>query len=177
VAQFEDAIALRNAGKGVEADAVLGRLRSALGEKNFREIESHIVARESRKVSQAINVTKKANQGFTIKEPKFDYFFGRVVSNPKNQARSLQNLKDLKALGIDEKTGGKERLMEIFKAGLESPSIKTKTTEYGTTVIKRVEVTGEEARGAIDISYFYPKGDMTSVPEVTTIIPKIYKGD
>jgi filamentous hemagglutinin len=45
VAQFEDAIALRNAGKGVEADAVLGRLRSALGEKNFREIESHILAR------------------------------------------------------------------------------------------------------------------------------------
>jgi filamentous hemagglutinin len=29
----------------VEADAILGRLRSALGEKNFREIESHILAR------------------------------------------------------------------------------------------------------------------------------------
>jgi filamentous hemagglutinin len=31
--------------EGVEADAVLGRLRSTLGEKNFREIESHILAR------------------------------------------------------------------------------------------------------------------------------------
>jgi filamentous hemagglutinin len=45
VAQFEEAIALRNAGKGAEADAIWGRLRSTLGEKNFREIESHILAR------------------------------------------------------------------------------------------------------------------------------------
>jgi hypothetical protein len=29
VAQFEEAIALLNAGKGVEADAILGRLRSS----------------------------------------------------------------------------------------------------------------------------------------------------
>jgi hypothetical protein len=167
VAQFEQAIALRNAGKGREAEAILNQLRTTLGKENFAEIEQHILAR----------ITQEVRRDFTIKEPKFDYFFGRVASNPKNQARSLQNLKDLKALGIDEKVNGRERLMEIFQSGLNSPTIKTKTNEYGTTVIKQVEVTGEEARGALEISYFYPKGDLSAAPEVTTIIPKIYKGD
>jgi hypothetical protein len=45
VAQFEKAIALRNAGKADEANAILGQLRSVLGENNFREVESHILAR------------------------------------------------------------------------------------------------------------------------------------
>jgi hypothetical protein len=130
----------------------------------------------AKSVGQLNSLTKEVKQGFTIKEPKFDYFFGRVASNPKNQTRSLQNLRDLKTLGIDENLGGRDRLMEIFKSGLNSPAIKTKTSEYGKTVIKQVEVVGEEARGAIEISYFYPKGDLSAIPEITTIIPKIYKG-
>jgi hypothetical protein len=132
--------------------------------------------RGAKSVGQLNSLTRELKQGFTIKEPKFDYFFGRVASNPKNQTRSLQNLRDLKTLGIDENLGGRDRLMEIFKSGLNSPAIKTKTTEYGKTVIKQVEVAGEEARGAIEISYFYPKGDLSAIPEITTIIPKIYKG-
>ena len=52
--------------------------------------------------------------GFTIKESKFDYFFGRVISSPSNQARSLQNLQDLKKLGIDEAAGGREQRNESF---------------------------------------------------------------
>jgi hypothetical protein len=60
---------------------------------------------------------------------------------------------------------------------LNSPSIKTKTNEYGTTVIKKVEITEKGTKGSLEISYFYPKGDLSATPEVTTIIPKIYKGN
>jgi hypothetical protein len=113
--------------------------------------------------------------GFTIKESKFVYFFGRVTSNPSNQARSLQNLQDLKKLGIDEATGGREQLMKIFQDGLNSPEMKRITNDYGTTIIKKVELTGVEAEGAIEISYFYPGSNLSAVPEVSSIIPKIYR--
>ncbi|BDA75764.1 hypothetical protein RIVM261_082740 [Rivularia sp. IAM M-261] len=111
--------------------------------------------------------------GFTIKESKFDYFFGRVTSNPSNQARSIQNLQDLKKLGIDEATDGQKYLMQIFEFGLNAPEIKRKINEYGTTIIKQAEVSSNEAKGVIEIAYFYPAGNLLNIPEVTTIIPKI----
>lgn len=113
--------------------------------------------------------------GFTIKESKFDYFFGRVTSNSFNQARSLQNLQDLKKLGIDEATGGREQLMTIFQDGLNSSEVKRIINDYGTTIVKKVELTGVEAEGAIEISYFYLGSQLSAVPEVSSIIPKIYR--
>jgi len=112
--------------------------------------------------------------GFTIKEGKFNYFFGRVTSNPHNQQRSLQNLQDLKKLGVDELTGGQQRLMQIFQDGLEYPEVSRKTTDYGTTIVRVVEIKGTESRGAIEISYFYPGSNLAATPEVVSIIPKIY---
>lgn len=111
--------------------------------------------------------------GFTIQEGKFDYFFGRVTSSPRNQTRSTQNLRDLKKLGIDEATDGQKRLIQIFEIGLNNPEIKRKTNEYGTTIIKQVEVSSNEATGVIEIAYFYKGGNLLNIPEVTTIIPKI----
>ncbi len=113
--------------------------------------------------------------GFSIKESKFDYFFGRVTSSPHNQARSLQNLQDLKKLGINEAAGGRERLMQILEDGLSSPEVRRTTNDYGTTIVRQVEVSGAEARGAIEIFYFYPGGSSLSArPEISSIIPKIY---
>ncbi|MEA5620230.1 hypothetical protein VB711_20615 [Cronbergia sp. UHCC 0137] len=112
--------------------------------------------------------------GFSIKESKFDYFFGRVTSNPSNQKRSLQNLEDLKKLGIDEARGGREQLMKVFQDGLNSAEVKRITTEYGTIIVKKVEVASVESKGAIEISYFYPGSNLSAVPEVSSIIPKIY---
>ncbi|NJL10694.1 MAG: hypothetical protein HC908_12370 [Calothrix sp. SM1_7_51] len=111
--------------------------------------------------------------GFTIKQSKFDYFFGRVTSSPSNRARSIQNLEDLKRLGIDEAANGQKFLMQIFEFGLNYPEIKRKINEYGITIIKQVEVSGSEVTGLIEIAYFYPAGNLSAVPEVTTIIPKI----
>lgn len=111
--------------------------------------------------------------GFTIKESKFDYFFGRVTSSPSNEARSRQNLQDLNKLGIHESDNGQERLMQIFETGLSASEIKRKINEYGITIIKQVEVYGNNIKGVIEIAYFYSAGDLLSIPEVSTIIPKI----
>ncbi|NES17532.1 MAG: hypothetical protein F6K41_00910 [Symploca sp. SIO3E6] len=112
--------------------------------------------------------------GFTIKEGKFNYFFGRVTSNPHNQQRSLQNLQDLKKLGVDELTGGQQRLMEIFQDGLNCPEVSRKINDYGTTIVRVVEINRMESKGAIKISYFYPSSNLAATPEVVSIIPKIY---
>jgi hypothetical protein len=112
--------------------------------------------------------------GFTIKESKFDYFFGRVTSSAHNQQRSLQNWRDLANLGIVETVGGKGRLMEIFQAGLTSPEVRRITNDYGTTVIRKVAINGTAASGAIEIAYFYPGSTFAAKPEVTSIIPKLY---
>lgn len=112
---------------------------------------------------------------FTVKESKFDYFFGRVSSNSKNQRRSLDNLENLKQLGIDEAADGKERLLKIFAEGLTAPQVgEPRSSRYGITIVRRVEVSGVEL-GAIEISYFYSGGNLSVTPEVSTVIVKIYK--
>ena len=114
-------------------------------------------------------------EGFTINESKFDFFFGRVTSNPRNARRSLDNLEGLRKLGIDEAAGGKERLLQIFQEGLNTPIIKEVTDDYGTTLVRKVEVSGREVPGAIEISYLYRNSDVNLLPEITTIIIKIYR--
>lgn len=116
------------------------------------------------------------NQGddFIVRKGKFDYFFGRVSSTLKNQQRSIQNLQDLRKLGIDEKFGGQSRLLKIFQDGLNAPEVSRKITAYGIVIMRSIEVNGLEYRGAIEISYFYPNTDFSAIPEVVSIIPKIY---
>lgn len=87
--------------------------------------------------------------GFTVEESKFDYFFSRVSSNSKNQRRSLDNLENLKQLGIDEAADGKESLLEVFAQGLTAPQVgESRSSRYGI----------------IEISYFYPDGDLFVTP-------------
>ena len=112
------------------------------------------------------------SSGVVVKPSKFDYFFGRVTSNSHNQARSLQNLKDLETLGIKEAERGQVKLEQIFEEGLQQPEVSRLTTEYGVTITRTVKV-GDA--GAIDVKYFYPGGDLSATPEITTIIPKIFK--
>jgi len=112
---------------------------------------------------------------FIIKESKFDYFFGRVNSSPANQRRSIENLENLRLLGIDEASGGKERLLEIFSEGLTATQVgQPYNSRYGVTVVRRVEMNGIKT-GAIEISYFYPNGNFDTIPEISTIIVKIYR--
>lgn len=114
-------------------------------------------------------------EGFTVNESKFDFFFGRVTSNPHNTRRSFDNLEGLRKLGIDEAAGGRERLIQIFQEGLNAPQVDEIPNNYGVTIVRKVESSGGEAVGAIEISYFYIDGNLNLTPEITTIITKIYE--
>lgn len=107
-----------------------------------------------------------------VKPGKWDYFFGRVTSNPHNEARSVQNLRDLEALGIRESEGGQAQLASLFEQGRSLPETARHTTDFGVTITRRIPV-GD--KGVIDAKYFYPGGDMSATPEISTIIPKIFK--
>lgn len=104
-----------------------------------------------------------------------ELFFGRVASTPANQARSIQNREDLKALGIDEEDNGRDRLLEIFADGLNAPQIKQKIDDHGTTISRRVQIANGVVEGDIIIRYLYRGGDLSSTPEVTSILPRIYR--
>jgi hypothetical protein len=106
---------------------------------------------------------------FTVNASKFEYFFGRVVvGNTHNVARSAQNLKDLNKMGITTE----KQLMNIFNQAFENgASISTKTSQYGTTVVKGVNVGNS---GKVEVSFFYQGGNMSSTPSITSIIPKTW---
>ncbi|MDB9510030.1 hypothetical protein PN499_02255 [Kamptonema animale CS-326] len=116
-------------------------------------------------------------KGFTVRASKFDFFFGRVTSDPENIKRSLQNLKELNRLGIDETIGGRDRLLQIFAEGLNAPEVINyrKPTKHGLNITRKVEVIGTEATGAILVCYFYPSGNLDNIPQITSIIPMIYQ--
>jgi hypothetical protein len=119
----------------------------------------------------AIGLTADATKGgFSVNPSKFDYFFGRVVSGSEhNIARSAQNLKDLTTLGIKSES----QLMNVFGQALESGTvISTKTSQYGTTVMRSVNIGNQ---GSINVGFFYQGGNMSVTPSVSTIIPKIFK--
>ncbi len=107
-----------------------------------------------------------------VKDTKWDYFFGRVTSNPHNQARSLQNLKDLKTLGFEDNAAGRLGLTKLFEIGRHSAEISRHTTQFGVTITRRVPA-GD--KGIIEVKYFYPGGNMSAIPEVSTIIPKVFQ--
>ena len=106
-----------------------------------------------------------------VKDSKWDYFFGRVTSSAHNEARSLQNVKDLETLGFKEAEGGQAKLLKLFEEGRTLPETSGYTSEYGVTVTRTVKV-GDI--GAIEVKYYYPGGDMSATPEISSIIPKIF---
>jgi len=67
-----------------------------------------------------------AGDGFTVKTNNFEFFFGRVTSNPKNEGRSLDNLDGLRQLGIEEEADGREPPIKIFRSGLKGPQVGIK---------------------------------------------------
>lgn len=69
---------------------------------------------------------------------------------------------------------GRERLLQIFHQGLNAPQVGGKRDRYGTTLVRKVEISKPNLEGAIEISYLYRNNDINSTPEVTTLISKIY---
>jgi RHS repeat-associated protein len=107
---------------------------------------------------------------FTVAEAKFDYFFGRVIEGSShNVSRSAQNLKDLTTLGINTE----EKLVKVFAETLsKGTEISQATNKYGTTITKALDIGN---KGRIETSFFYEGGDLSKIPKITTLIPKIFK--
>ena len=107
-------------------------------------------------------------KGYNIDPKKFDYFFGKVTTgNPHNIERSAQNLNDLNTLGINNG----QALTSLFnKAASDGAIISQKSNKFGTTVVKSIPVSD---KGAIQVGFFYPEGNMSATPKVKTLIPKI----
>ncbi|WP_428979068.1 RHS repeat-associated core domain-containing protein [Flavobacterium lipolyticum] len=117
-------------------------------------------------ISNTRSFAKFAPEGYTVAAEKFDYFFGKVNSSPDNMRRSLQNLSDLKEMGLASKGALIRMFNKAFSSGTE---ISTKFTPHGTTITKQVQV-GEHA---LNVGFFYKAGNMDATPAVTTIIPKL----
>ena len=61
------------------------------------------------------------------------------------------------------------QLIGVFNEAIEKRiGMSTKTSQYGTTVMKTVNIGN---KGSIDVGFFYAEGDMSTTPTVTTIIP------
>lgn len=80
--------------------------------------------------------------------------------------RSLQNLNDLKKMGLASKSALIKIFNEAFSSGTE---LSRRITPHGTTITKQVQV-GEHA---LNVGFFYKGSNMDAVPSVTTVIPKL----
>ena len=110
---------------------------------------------------------------FRVRQSKWDYFFDRGIKpDVHNIPRTAQNKINLEQLGIFDNAQGTDKMLNIFEQGLKLPAKSVHKSQYGITVTKHVQVS--EA-GGIDIKYFYPKGNMSAKPQITTMIPKVYK--
>lgn len=129
---------------------------------------------------------KISGKGFKLDPKKFEYFFGKVPApdealkktDPKkyeklkhNYDRSQQLKKVFADMGIVDDDAGRKKLLEIFEEGAKNPEAAKHVGEFGTTITRIVEKDGVK----LEIKYFYPKGDMSAVPEVVTVIPKVLK--
>lgn len=106
---------------------------------------------------------------YTIDQKKYDYFFGRVTTGRQhNIVRSAQNKRDLAALGIHNE---KQLAKWIKKAAEAQVKGTPHVGQHGTTITRRIRVS---EKGALDVKFFYDGGNMSSIPRVTTLIPKIF---
>jgi filamentous hemagglutinin len=121
----------------VEADAVLGRLRSTLGENNFREIESHILARAGQKSTQ-VPKQKAPTVASQIDNKKFDYLFGRATGREHNLARTNQNALEMKRLGIPDTPEGNTMLRSHLNNVVQNDANKIRTfnNEWGSFEVR-----------------------------------------
>jgi hypothetical protein len=108
----------------------------------------------------------------SVRESKWDYFYGRVTSSEHNRARSQQNLRDLETLGFPDTPEGHAKLFKLFVDGRRSPETARYVSKYVVTITRTVKV---GKAGVIDVKYFYPGDNLSATPEISSIVPKIFK--
>lgn len=123
----------------------------------------------------------KGIERFSLAVDKFDFFFGQVKAATNATQRQLDNaFKSVeragifKRLGIEDTKEGREKLVGLFDEALEKgEQVEKITTDFGTTISKRVNMQNGDTRGYINVSFFYEGGDLTKTPSISTAVPVI----
>jgi len=110
-----------------------------------------------------------SNCGVTIDNGKWDYFFGRVNSNPHNAERSAQNAYQLESIGIRDNAVGREVLTGHFNEAMRSGVVETYVNPKSGLTNMRTESLLYGPRGALLIrANFEVTGNGV---RLTTMIP------
>ncbi|MBT2454966.1 polymorphic toxin-type HINT domain-containing protein [Streptomyces sp. ISL-86] len=107
--------------------------------------------------------------GVTIDGGKWDYFFGRVNSNPHNAERSAQNAYQLESIGIRDNAAGREVLTEHFNEAARSGVVETYVNPKSGLTNMRTESLLYGPRGSLLIRSNFEVTD--SGVRLTTMIP------
>ncbi|MFD3940870.1 polymorphic toxin-type HINT domain-containing protein, partial [Streptomyces sp. NPDC058611] len=104
-----------------------------------------------------------------IDDGKWDYFFGRVDSNPHNAARSTQNAYQLEAIGLRDNEAGRQILTEFFDEAKRSSVVETYVNPKNNLTNIRTESVLYGPRGALLVraNYEVTEGGI----RLTTMIP------
>ena len=116
---------------------------------------------------------------FKISTSKFDYFFGKVKASVNSSKKEIANAYKsneragiFKQLGIDESDKGRDKMINLIDEALDSGiEVSRFSNEYGTTVVKQIEVSNGNVKGTVNVSFLFKAGD--AVPSVTTAVPEI----
>ncbi|MFG3292689.1 hypothetical protein ACGF3G_28270 [Streptomyces sp. NPDC048179] len=107
--------------------------------------------------------------GVKIDDGKWDYFFGRVNSNPHNAERSAQNAYQLESIGIRDNAEGRAILTDHFNDALRTGVVDTYVNPKSGLTNLRTESLLYGPRGALLIRANYEVTD--SGVRLTTMIP------
>ncbi|SCE12935.1 filamentous hemagglutinin [Streptomyces sp. di188] len=110
-----------------------------------------------------------SNCGVTIDDGKWDYFFGRVNSNPHNAERSAQNAYQLESIGIRDNAAGREVLTGHFNEAMRSGVVETYVNPKSGLTNMRTESLLYGPRGALLIRANFEVTD--NGVRLTTMIP------
>ncbi|MGW7601713.1 putative T7SS-secreted protein [Streptomyces antimycoticus] len=110
-----------------------------------------------------------SNRDVTIENGKWDYFFGRVNSNPHNAERSAQNAYQLESIGIRDNVAGREALTEHFNEAMRNGVVETYVNPKSGLTNMRTESLLYGPRGALLIRANFEVTD--SGIRLTTMIP------
>ncbi len=111
-------------------------------------------------------------QGLTVASGKFDYLFGRVVSNSHNASRSNQLALEMKRLVVPDNAAGRQMLIDhlAISAKTDGNVINTFSNKYGKFEVRESLFMGPSGRAVNFQSTFQVLDDGARV--LSTVIPR-----
>ena len=150
------------------APSVAGGITSAI-------LANQALTKVGGQVGAALGVnggTKIADVGLEIPPGKFDYLFGRSVSNEDNAAGSNQLALEIKRLGVPDTLSGQQMLSEHLTQSVKAEGnvVNTFSNQYGTFEVRESLFMGPSGKAANLQSTFQILPDGTR--RLSTVIPR-----